>query len=275
MLPNGVVEATVPMTIQGGVGTDQHMAQTFDGRTVTVAIQPNVKRPVAFDGTLILPEGYRWCPMGDAQEVQLVSEPDQFHKEGEARRKFASVTVRAGGSSSFSFDGIPVHKLAAEDRTFLSYDDSVFLLAALGTDARYASEKLAESLVSSAPVEIRIGRHITPLAEKLAASQQAAAEILSFIPSLKVDLAKEAAFIPDPIAVDTVLSLGFINPENIRTFVSYLPQIEDVVGKLCELLLASRMGVKDLPVGALEKTIKTMEDVIEGLKTMAFINKTN
>ena len=75
--------------------------------------------------------------------------------------------------------------------------------------------------------------------------------------------------------VDTILSLGFINPENIRTFVGYLPQIEDVVGKLCELLIASRLGVKDLPVGALEKTIRTMEDVVEGLKTMAFIDKPN
>jgi hypothetical protein len=275
LLPNGAVEATVPLTIQGGVGSGQYMAQTFDGGTVTVAIQPSVKRPVALDGTLVLPEGYRWCPMGEAKEVQLVSEPDQFHKEGEAQRKFASVLVRAGSEDSFSFDGIPIHKLAAEDRAFLSYDNAVFLLAALGTDAKYASEKLAESLVSSVPVEIRIGRHITPLAEKVAASQRTAAEILSFIPSLKVNLSKEAAFVPDPTAVDTILSLGFINPENVRTFVGYLPRLEDVVSKLCELLLASRLGVKDLPVGALEKTIKTMEDVVEGLKTMAFVNKTN
>lgn len=275
MLPNGVVEATVPMTIHGGVGTGQYMAQTFDGRTVTVAVQPNVKRPVALDDTLILPEGYQWCPMGEAKEVQLVAEPGQFHKTSEALRKFASVTVRAGSEHSFSFTGLPLSKLASEDTSFLPYDNAVFLLAALGADTRYASEKLAEALVHSAPVEIRIGRHITPIAEKLAESKEAAARILSFIPQLKVDLAKEAAFVPDPTAVDTILSLGFINPENIRTFVGYLPQIEDVVGKLCELLIASRLGVKDLPVGALEKTIRTMEDVVEGLKTMAFIDKPN
>jgi hypothetical protein len=272
--PNGVVEATVPLDIMGGVGTGEYAGQTFDGRQVKVVLQPNVKRAIALEeGTLVLPEDFSWCPMGEAKQVELVADPGQFHKQAEAGRKLASVTVRAGGENSFSFDGLPLRKLGSDERTFLTYDDAIFLLAGLGADTKYGATKLAESLAFSAPVEVRIGRHITPLAESVEASRKTAEATLSLIPRLKVDLAKEAAFLPDPTAVDTVLSLGFINPENIRTFVSYLPQIEDVESKLCELLISSRLGIKDLPIGALEKTVKTLEDVVEGLKTMAFVGK--
>lgn len=264
------VEATVPLQILSSAGGEGFIAQTFDGRDVRVVIQPNVRRVVGMEGTMILPEGFRWCPTGDA-EVQLVGEQENFSKQSSAARKFASVTVRAGSEDSFSFDGIPVHKLASAERSFLSYNDALFLLAGLGTDTKYGATKLAESLAFSTPVEVRVGRHITPMEEAVQDSHKTASALLAKIPNLKVDLVKEAAFVPDPVAVDTILSLGFINPENLRTFVGYLPKIESVVSKLCELLVASRLGVKDLPVGALEKTVKMLEDVVQGLKTMAFV----
>lgn len=265
------VEATVPLQILSSAGGEGFIAQTFDGRDVRVVIQPNVRRVVGMEGTMILPEGFRWCPTGDA-EVQLVGEQENFSKQSSAARKFASVTVRAGSEDSFSFDGIPVHKLASAERSFLSYNDALFLLAGLGTDTKYGATKLAESLAFSTPVEVRVGRHITPMEEAVQDSHKTASALLAKIPNLKVDLVKEAAFVPDPVAVDTILSLGFINPENLRTFVGYLPKIESVVSKLCELLVASRLGVKDLPVGALEKTVKMLEDVVQGLKTMAFVD---
>ena len=81
---------------------------------------------------------------------------------------------------------------------------------------------------------------------------------------------KEAALIPDPTAVDTVLSLGFINPENIMTFVSYLPTLEDSQAKMCDLLLAARVGLTDVSSTALERAIRSTEEAVEGLKVLAF-----
>ena len=72
------------------------------------------------------------------------------------------------------------------------------------------------------------------------------------------------------MAVDTVLSLGFLNPENLGIFVSYLPTLDEAQKKMCELLLASRLGLRDVPAGALEKAIKAMENSIEGLKILSF-----
>jgi hypothetical protein len=80
---------------------------------------------------------------------------------------------------------------------------------------------------------------------------------------------KEAGVISDPTAVDTVLSLGFINPENVMTFVSFLPTIEESQLKLCDLLLASRVGM-GLSATALERAVRSTEEVIQGLKVLAF-----
>jgi hypothetical protein len=96
------------------------------------------------------------------------------------------------------------------------------------------------------------------------------AEALKGYVNLRQDLVKEAAFIPDPMSVDTVLSLGFINPENISTFIASLPILDESQQKLCELLLAARLGCPDLSINALERSIKATESVVEGLKVIAF-----
>jgi hypothetical protein len=67
-----------------------------------------------------------------------------------------------------------------------------------------------------------------------------------------------------------VLSLGFINPQNIMTFVSYLPELDASQERLCELLVAARLGLTDVPTSPLEKAIKAVEEVLEGLKVLAF-----
>ncbi len=134
----------------------------------------------------------------------------------------------------------------------------------------YAAEKIAEALVHQKPVQVKIARPLATLKDQL---DQAVAVITAKTAStmvLRCDLVKEAAYLPDPVAVDTILSLGFINPENLTTFIGFLPQIDQVQSKLCELLIASRLGLQDIPTSALEKCVKSLEDTLEGLKTIAF-----
>ena len=47
---------------------------------------------------------------------------------------------------------------------------------------------------------------------------------------------KVAAQLPDSTAVDTVLSLGFLNSENIVEFLKALPILNDSQQQLCTLL---------------------------------------
>jgi hypothetical protein len=114
-----------------------------------------------------------------------------------------------------------------------------------------------------------VNHDIKTAAAMLQESQKTAARAVA-MPLLQRDLVKEAAVIPDPAAVDTVLSLGFLNSENLGIFVTHLPDLDASQMKLCELLLASRLGLQEVPAPAVEKAAKALEEVIEALKVLAF-----
>jgi hypothetical protein len=279
MLSNGRAQATIPMTINAtmaanpeeGGETTLH-AETWDGRPVEVRIQENISRITPMDGTMLIPAGMNWLPLDNSEEVELVGEAETADAQGKvaSRQPWLEVRIRAGGVDSFSFEGMPVEKLARMDRSFLSLDESLFLLAGLGIEPEVAGEKLASAMVWSAPVSVIAKRGLSLPDDLVKSAYASAGARMSNVPNLRINLLKEAAVIPDPTAVDTVLSLGFINPENVGTFISYLPTLDEGQKKMCELLVASRLGLRDVPPSALEKAIRSVEEVIEGLKVMAF-----
>jgi hypothetical protein len=256
---------------------------TFDGRPIEVSVQPNIQSVLGTpEGKMLIPVSWQWTPLGSAEIVGLVgfdtgneSSPEDWH-EGSDREdpelaqeeaKQSHVVVR-GDHDCFSFDGPAVAKLASSETQGVSLDQAMFLLAGLGVGYDYMTSKLASSL--SGPALIHTGRAITTASEQEKVAAERARAFVALVPSLKRDLTKEAAVIPDPTAVDAVLSLGFINPENIMTYVSYLPTLEDAQSKMCELLLAARVGLSDVPASALERAVRSTEEAIEGLKVLAF-----
>jgi hypothetical protein len=296
---DGKLQATIPFDLSGGSYTSPgepatFMGQTFDGRPVEVSIQPNVQTVVQTpEGKVLIPDHWQWTPLGAAEAVSLVSgepeaeAPEDWHEEapeavpedmesnepypekdeGPAEEKASHVWIR-GDHDCFTFTGPGVEKLAADERAMLNLDEAMFLMAALGVDQGYGVVKLGHSM--NEPVKVPTKRHIKLASEQDAYARARAAELHAISSQLRRNLVKEAAGIPDPTSVDTVLSLGFINPENIMTFVSYLPTIEDSQAKMCDLLLASRVGVSDIPSTALERAIRSTEEVLEGLKVLAF-----
>jgi hypothetical protein len=283
VLPNGKAEATVPMDIQGTASAEEEAAEgegaspailatTFDGRQVEVHTdQPNlVTLTEGPNGDVMLPADFKWLDLGSADEVVLVGDPSSSGKQASAVRGVTTVEVRSGGADCFSVGGYPVEKIADDRKQFLSIDDTMFLLGGLGVDPAYSCQKLAEAYTFNRTVEIPIGRPIKTAADMNKEASAGAAALLEHIPALRVNLVKEAALIPDPQAVDTVLSLGFVNPENVTTFISYLPKIDEAQSHMCELLVAARLGLKEVPTGPLEKAIKSVEGVVEGLKVLAF-----
>jgi hypothetical protein len=223
------------------------------------------------EGRMLVPAHWQWLPLGQAEAVALKSseEDTPAEKEAEAQGMYTSVDVVSGGEQ-FSIRGYPVEKLAASEREFLSVDDAMFLLAGLGVEQGYGVRKLAESMLGREPVQVRIGRYIKLAEDQEKEASVSAREMLERMPSLRQNLFKEAAFITDPDAVDTVLSLNFINPENLHTFIAYLPVIDETQERLCNLLFAARMGLSDIPESALSTSVRSTEEVLEGLKTMAF-----
>ena len=278
--PEDPSSVTIPLTLKGSYSAPgenepaTYQAETFDGAPVEVSVQPNIQHVTAVPGAgggakMLIPDSWAWSPTGALQAVALKSEEATTPVEGD---KQACVSVSSSNGETFSFSGEPVEKLSHYDREFLGLDDAMFLLSGFGVEPEYGAKKLAQAVLGGR-VTVPIGREISTSEERKEAAIASAENILAESEGLKRVLWKEAATISDPTAVDTVLSLGFINPENVTTFVGYLPCIEECQLKLCDLLLAARLGQSDIPEGALEKSIRSQEEVLEGLKALAF--KTN
>ena len=81
---------------------------------------------------------------------------------------------------------------------------------------------------------------------------------------------KEAATLQDVSTVDKVLSIGFINPENVDMFVGFIPDFEETIQKLAQLLVGARMGLPDIPESALKSSMERMDEVLDGLKKLVY-----
>jgi hypothetical protein len=275
VLSNGKAEATVPLdikaTLDQGEGV-QWLATSFSGDRVRLVTAPNIKNLTAAPGGAILvPEDMRWLTLDGAKEVQLAESCDQMGQKQSAARQAIEIEIRSGGPDSFSLSGLPVEKLGYAATQQLGPDDAAFLLAGYGIDPNHAFKKLGEALYAGRPVTVPIGRMVKTAGERMAAATSTGQQILDLMPQLKQPfLVKEAATIPDTTAVDTVLSLGFLNPENMIEFLKALPILDDAQSRMCELLIGARLGLKEVPTGALEKAIRSTENVIEGLRVIAF-----
>ena len=269
------IQATIPIDIQNSATTPEEpttfSGETFDGSPIEVSVQPNIQVVMGTeDGKMLVPEHWKWLPLNQSDAVDLASSEEEAPKEASAQRALATVQVRCTGQDSFSVNGPLIDKLAHDEREFLSLDSTMFLLSGLGVKPDYAIQKLGEAYNGSAPVSVRVGRGIKLANAQRMESVKIASERMKQLPNLRRNLVKEAAVISDPIAVDAVLSLGFINPENLMTFISYIPTLEEAQSKMSELLIASRVGLQAVPEGALERAIRGTEEVLEGLKILAF-----
>lgn len=268
---SGGAVAMVPVVIKGASQTpDQksYFAELPMGGQIQISLVPGLKTVSKIDeGHYGLPEEMRFMPMSD-DIVQLASSPDQFMKTAQAWDTLAKVQVISDGEV-FSFRGPALEKVASVLGTqFLDMDGAVFLATCLGNDPASTKQKLASIRRQGGVTELPV-RPVTTMKEKVAAARAHAKEALSKLPNLRADLLKEAAVMEDPAAVDKILSVGFINPENISIFVSYIPEIENTIKKMAELLLASRLGLSTVSEGALQKAIIHLDKVVAGLRSLA------
>ena len=166
--------------------------------------------------------------------------------------------------------GCGLHKIATEFRYDLDAVSAEFMLGLLGVTGSEAKHKVAEArkLNGSDSVKLAGLKTITTLGERYSQSVKTASAFLSRLPDLRRDLIKEAAAIRDEGTVDKILALNFINPENVATFVEYLPELEQAGEKMAEMLIHSYLGQQDMPESAIERAMNGMEEVVSGLKAI-------
>jgi hypothetical protein len=68
--------------------------------------------------------------------------------------------------------------------------------------------------------------------------------------------------------VDSLLSLNFVNEDNINNFVEALPQFEQTASTLASFMLATRLGLTSLPEKNIRSAIKNLLQVIRSLRIL-------
>lgn len=268
----GSAQAIIPMTIKAESrdpdGTKMYMADTIMGDSAEIRMLPGLNRISRIgDSKYCIPDDCGWMPMREM--TSLAEDADQFTKTAAALRTMNQVEIMTDGCT-YSMKGQGIEKLAKVlPVNFIDYDQAVYNLSILGVHPSFCKEKLAETHASSRWVEIDGVRPITLASEKYHQAKTAAAKFISRIPDVKSLMLKEAATLDDPLSVDKVLSIGFLNPENISVFISYLPEFEHTLQKLSELLVASRLGLQTVDTGSLERIVKHLDKVIGGLREMS------
>ena len=268
-----------PVTVKGASrmpdGTQSYMVQWFTGEEGHVVLSPGLQVVAGTENRTLVPSGFQWLSLEGHESVDLLG------SEAEKQDKLASalsgrtITLRAleGQQLRFELDGAPIAKLASDQKQFLSPGDVLFLLGGAGVTEKTAMSCMVAAVSRKAPTICKVARVIEPFEDQMASALRKVAgnqKIAAGLVQDRTALIKVAAIAPDPTSVDTLLSLNFVSPDNIQTFIGYMPLLEDTQRKLCELLLANRLGLSRLPGIALERGVRSLESVLESLKSMVF-----
>ena len=167
--------------------------------------------------------------------------------------------------------GVGVEKISF-DFNSLARHEAEFLLGYWGL----GSEKVAEVLDQSKN-HIRLEVHHLRFPKTAHTVKTASPKVTAFIDSVRspiADLLKCAASIDDAQAVDAVLSLGFVNNENITRFASAKSMLVEVSQMLAKLLLASRLGMEDIPEENVRAALVHIQKILSGLERLQMLSKT-
>jgi hypothetical protein len=189
--------------------------------------------------------------------------------------KYAGVAraAKAAKAAMGAVEGKSLKQLAASkvkgtltkagfDYSSLGRHEAAFLLGVFGL----GHQKVAEVL-DQAKNRIVVEVHHLKYPE-LPSQNKTASALAGYVRSLKDDvreIVKRAAVLEDASSVDTVLSLAFMNEENIARFAAAKPMLEEVSSVLAKLLLASRLGADDIPEESVRSALGHLQKVIDGL----------
>jgi hypothetical protein len=210
-----------------------------------------------------LPAKMKWVPMEGFKAVSS-SKGQFFEKKASVGN---SVRVKWTGIN-FEMKGGGIEKHAAGfDFENLDAHDVKFLCRAFGAPAEVADRVIKVARIKGdAVVTGLLSPPEQPDLQKLAKVIHIG--VSKKIEELRTNLVKEASAIPDMATVDAILSLNFINPDNIQKFVEALPVLTKAHFKIAELVLASRLGLEAVPHDPLVVCMKRMTEVLKGLKAL-------
>jgi hypothetical protein len=202
-----------------------------------------------------------------------------------------------GDNDTFVLAGRVLEELEhATPQQELSEKEALFTLATLGLSLAQAEALLRRSLEGA----IHVANLRPPRKEPLKTAQIDSDLLERIAAKMKTPLWKEAAELLLPVTgprnpeafaslceyyglrkaandeiaapeetVDAVLSLGFVNPENMARFVESVHEFRESEQQLAELLVMVRLGMRGVPEKAVQNALKGLNKVTEALESMA------
>jgi len=266
--PSGI-EATVPFKIEGREasmdGGDLVHVTTLTGQPHVVRLVPGLQHMMPGDEECSLPASARFLALNKETAVPLVDDLEAVKTSAFAQ---PFIALRHGGD----IIDLTFHKLPGLEATapkVASIDDAVFVLCAAGM-APLKAHEIIKHASHTMRTEHVIGVHdVRPVETFMRDIEKTASEKVAQVRALRKDLIKEASVLPDIQTVDSVLSLNFLNPENLRVYVGKLPYLDRALNTVCELTLFSRLGMTEVPETAAARAARALDEVIQGLKGLA------
>ena len=270
----GSIKATEPVFVSGTENTTEgpsYIVHTMMGDQKKI-IPSAVKEPTGAGDQLMIPATAKFHPISDDKPIPVLSSEEAAEKTSSYKAVDKKFTITAIDGQRFNFTGrCGLQKLSRDETHGLNFDDAVFLATTMGLSPEFAETKLGQAMqynnttVTGVYPLKTIKDYEMEAEAKLAYLQ---GPVMGFMNSLRQNLDKEAVIFEDDTTIDKVLALNFINPDNIKTFVEFIPSLEETQQKLSELLFASRVGLEELDESALLNSILGLEKTLDGLRTL-------
>lgn len=207
-------------------------------------------------------------PAGQPAAPMKTAMMDQAHTRG---------TVLAASESQVYLTGPVFDKIAHEPMNVL---DALFLMGASGVPQDVALDALAASRRMGRPLDLYGLASLSAPEDVLKEASAFDAEALPQLPDqLKSDLSIRDTFyfckvadfsgMPvDPTTLDAILGIGFMNMDNLGTFVDAIPQLESAASLCAELLVAIRVGGLNVPEEYTSRAMFSLARIAENLRAL-------
>lgn len=207
--------------------------------------------------------------------------PDKSVKAEYEKANITKVAICVESANGYRISGTPVEpllKLAGLSHGHVfSTSHALAVLQTLGMEKAAAAEAMRVAVDrfingannSSVTVYGVNGDYINYEAMEKTAKPARVRELMAGVAKgLKRDFVKTASLLSDPESVDVMLSLNFVNEDNLMSYVDSIGQMKTVISKMAAMLIAARMGLADLNEDALKKAIAGLQDVVDGLENV-------
>lgn len=273
--------ATAPVNIMSArIGSDGKVhlkCMDLLGKQVKLVLDSFMDGDAIFslgDGAYRIPKKMRWCAMQGFDEISN-NPADYAVKTAGDMQTVNPLSIHQNGDF-YNVKGLG--KYASEmlavnmDPTHLSKSELMLTLASVGVSASL----VADTIEKCASLN-RVVLHgtIQPLTrtEKLASMNLLQEKCVKLAGKFKSNLTKAASFVDSAHTVDSLLALNFASPENTAKFVGKIPRFKSAISDLLSCLMASRIGIKQIPEQSTSSAISRMIEVVNGLEELRVVNE--